>query len=49
MRFPLTNEKDKFINRLVGIERIANREGKRLSELSINYENELWKLGKNKQ
>lgn len=45
----LTNAVDKFINRLVGIERIANREGKRLSELSINYENELWKLGKNKQ
>lgn len=40
----LTNEIDKFINRFVGIERIASREGKRLSELSINYENELWKL-----
>ena len=44
----LTNEVDKFINRFVGIERIASREGKRLSELSINYENELWKLNKNK-
>lgn len=40
----LTNAVDKFINRFVGIERIASREGKRLSELSVNYENELWKL-----
>jgi tetrapyrrole methylase family protein/MazG family protein len=40
----LTNQVDKFINSLVGIERIASREGKRLSELSINYVNELWKL-----
>lgn len=45
----LTNAVDKFINRFVGIERIASREGKRLSELSINYENELWKLNKNKE
>lgn len=45
----LTNVVDKFINRFVGIERIASRKGKRLSELSINYENELWKLNKNKQ
>lgn len=45
----LTNAVDKFINRLVGIERIASREGKGLAELSINYENELWKLNKNKQ
>ena len=37
----LTNALDKFINRLVGIERIASREGKGLGELSINYENEL--------
>lgn len=45
----LTNAVDKFINRFVGIERIASREGKRLSELSVNYENELWKLNKNKE
>lgn len=40
----LTNEIDKFINRLVGIERTASREGKRLSELSICDEKKLWKL-----
>lgn len=40
----LTNAVDKFINRFVGIERVASREGKRLSELSVNYENELWRL-----
>lgn len=45
----LTNAVDKFINRFVGIERIASREGKRLSELSVNYENELWKLNKSKE
>lgn len=39
----LTNVIDKFINRFVGIERIASREGKRLSGLSINDKNELWK------
>ena len=44
----LTNEVDKFINRFVGIERVASRKGKRLSELSINCENELWKLNRNK-
>lgn len=45
----LTNAVDKFINKLVGIERIASREGKGLDELSISYENELWKLNKNKE
>lgn len=45
----LTNSVDEFINKLVGIERIASREGKGLAELSINYENELWKLNQNKE
>lgn len=40
----LTNAVDKFINKLVGIERTASREGKRLSELSVCDEKKLWKL-----
>lgn len=44
----LTNGIDKFINRFVGMERIANSEGKRLSELPQGLRNDLWKHIKNK-
>lgn len=39
----LTNAVDKFINRFVGMERIANSEGKRLSELTTEQIETLWK------
>jgi len=39
----LTNAVDKFINRFVGMERIANSEGKRLSELTTDEVEKLWK------
>ncbi|SFR71636.1 nucleoside triphosphate pyrophosphohydrolase [Anaeromicropila populeti] len=44
----LTNSIDKFINRFVGIERIATSEGKSLSQLTIDQMNELWERVKEK-
>ncbi|MDF2589328.1 MAG: hypothetical protein K0S41_3169 [Anaerocolumna sp.] len=38
----LTNATNKFINRFVGIERIAEQEGKRLSDMSISELDALW-------
>lgn len=38
----LTNATNKFINRFVGIERLALQEGKRLSDLSVAQLDKLW-------
>ena len=38
----LTNATNKFINRFVSIELLAERENKRLSDLTIDEMNELW-------
>jgi tetrapyrrole methylase family protein/MazG family protein len=38
----LTNATNKFINRFVGIERLAQQDGKRLSDLSVAQLDDLW-------
>lgn len=38
----LTNVTDKFINRLIGVERLAEGEGKHLKDMSIDEQTALW-------